>query len=564
MKESLSYGVFSGRELVPLVSIVYVLPYIFFSLYFSQYADRDSKTLMLRKLKVIESSIVILAGFAMYSSYLIFMLLSLMCFGIYASVVGPLKLSMIAEIVDEDSILEANSLIQATMFVTSLLAIVTSNYLFNDLTLNHLMWFYLIPSLVSTFYTMNIEMIKPIKPDLEIQKNIFSLTLKTVREMYRVKGIMSYVLNVSLFWLMAGVLVAVIPPYIGLFTNNNIYISLFLCLISIGIAFGAYMYQNFFDYIEKGALTFFSALVCLFFFDLYLLGLDRLNWTDWWWLRVFFDFSCLSIFSGMILVAFYTSLQTETTDDNRSFIIAGTNVVSSCAMIFSSMIVLGSYIYEYEVLDVLMFLFFIMLFNTVVIYRTFPVHFYQYICFLGSKLFYRTTVVGSENIPKKGPYIIICNHVSFIDWLFIAGASKLPIRFVMYFAFSNFATSWFFRDGKVILISEKGLKRNVLLKAFKDIDSALSNSEVVGYFPEGSITRTGEMVTFQKGIMKILEKNDVPVLPMRLDGLWGSMFSRSRDKRFSLRRRRVTLTIGEFIKRPESCDDLYKRVTKLK
>jgi len=567
MKKSLSYGMFSGKELVPLISIVYLIPYICLSIFFTQIIDQNSKTTLLKKIKYIELVISSIAVLSMYSSYLFFMLFSLLSFGILASITGPLKLSMISEIVDKKNILPANSIIQSTNFVISLASMIVANYLFHHNELKLLVFIYLIPSILSVLYISNIEKIDAIKPEQNLDTNVFKLTMRSLKSMYKTKGITSYVINISLFWFMGGILISIIPPYITLFTDNNDYITFFLCFMSIGIAFGAIIYQSFFNYIEKGALIFCNIFICIFLLDLFYLGQARLDWPNYWWIRTFFDLTGISIFSGMIIVAFYTSLQLETTSLNRTLIIAGTNVVSSSCMMMSSVFVLGSYFFRYDVLDVFVFLFYVVLFNVIILFRTFPEHFYRYVCEFMSFVFYKFSVEGRENIPKNKSYIVICNHVSFIDWMFINTIIKRPMRFVMYFAFSNIFTSWLFNDVKVILISEKGKKRSILINAFKEIDQVLKNREILGYFPEGQITKNGEMADFKKGIEKILEKNDVPILPMKLNGLWGSVFSRYGGKAFSrkpkLERREVQLVIGKLIYDKKTKEELYEIVKNL-
>ena len=141
--------------------------------------------------------------------------------------------------------------------------------------------------------------------------------------------------------------------------------------------------------------------------------------------------------------------------------------------------------------------------------------------------FYRFTMQGPKNIPPTGACVLACNHVSFVDALIVTAACRRPIRFVMYHKiYSMPLLSFIFRSIRAIPIAPKREDEALMNRAFDDVASALENGEVVGIFPEGSITYTGEMDGFRSGIERIVERTPVPVVPVALRGLWGSFFSR--------------------------------------
>jgi 1-acyl-sn-glycerol-3-phosphate acyltransferase len=134
---------------------------------------------------------------------------------------------------------------------------------------------------------------------------------------------------------------------------------------------------------------------------------------------------------------------------------------------------------------------------------------------------------GLQNIPETGPALLICNHVSYVDAIVILAASPRPIRFVMdHRIFRVPILSFVFRTGKAIPIAPFKEDPAMLEAAYAEVARALNNGELVALFPEGQITATGELNPFKKGISRILEANPVPLIPMALRGLWGSMFSR--------------------------------------
>lgn len=146
--------------------------------------------------------------------------------------------------------------------------------------------------------------------------------------------------------------------------------------------------------------------------------------------------------------------------------------------------------------------------------------------------------------------MLVCNHVTFVDWLILSAATQRPIRFVMHHQFLKVPlTGRLFRDAKVIPIA--GVKENaeVLEAAFATIARELAEGELVCIFPEGRLTTDGKLSPFRRGIERIITTSPVPVVPMALQGLWGSLFSRSGNvperHRFGHLWQKISLTIGE-------------------
>ncbi len=140
---------------------------------------------------------------------------------------------------------------------------------------------------------------------------------------------------------------------------------------------------------------------------------------------------------------------------------------------------------------------------------------------------YRVHKEGLEHIPEEGPAILVCNHVSFVDALVIAGCVRRPVRFVMYYKIFELPILHFvFRTAGAIPIASAKANRAMLALAYQRIAQALDAGDLVCIFPEGRITEDGEMHPFRPGIERIVQRNPVPVIPMALRGLWGSFFSR--------------------------------------
>ena len=140
---------------------------------------------------------------------------------------------------------------------------------------------------------------------------------------------------------------------------------------------------------------------------------------------------------------------------------------------------------------------------------------------------YRINKQGFEHIPASGPALLVCNHVSFVDSVLLFAAVRRPVRFVMDHAIYRAPGIGFvFRHVRTIPIAPA--KEDPALKeaAFEAVAKALRDGEVIGLFPEGRITRTGELDTFRYGVGRMVSETPVPVIPIALRGLWGSFFSR--------------------------------------
>jgi 1-acyl-sn-glycerol-3-phosphate acyltransferase len=202
-------------------------------------------------------------------------------------------------------------------------------------------------------------------------------------------------------------------------------------------------------------------------------------------------------------------------------------------------------------------------------YSVVPEFLLRFVCWCLSFLVYRLDVRGHANVPAEGPCVLVCNHVSFVDWFVLAAAIRRPARFVMWKGFFNLpVVKVLFRQAKVIPIGSGKEDPAALERSFDRISAELRDGQVVCIFPEGALTQDGEMLPFRKGIERIIARDPVPVVPMALNGLWGSYFSRSgpgaMKQPFRRVYSRVLLSVGPPVP-PErvSAEGLQDRVAEL-
>ncbi|HUE36188.1 MAG TPA: MFS transporter, partial [Candidatus Acidoferrum sp.] len=156
----------------------------------------------------------------------------------------------------------------------------------------------------------------------------------------------------------------------------------------------------------------------------------------------------------------------------------------------------------------------------------------RFILFFLTRTLYRIRVIGRDNIPERGGALFVCNHLSFIDAMFLHASVDRPVRFIMYK--QNYDLPWirpFARAIGVIPISSE-MRPRELIQSLRTATQAIQAGEVVCIFAEGQVTRIGQMLPFRRGFEKIMKGVDAPIIPVGLDGVWGSLFSFEGGKAF--------------------------------
>jgi 1-acyl-sn-glycerol-3-phosphate acyltransferase len=148
--------------------------------------------------------------------------------------------------------------------------------------------------------------------------------------------------------------------------------------------------------------------------------------------------------------------------------------------------------------------------------------------------------------------VLVCNHVSYVDALFIYAAIRRPVRFVMHASYYRMPVlHWLFKAAGMIPIDSGRSNPSLLRQSLQEVSTALAQGDLICLFPEGRLTRDGEIDAFRPGIERILQANPVPVVPLALRGLWGSVFSHKGGTALTHRPRRfwsrIELIAGQMI-----------------
>ena len=277
-------------------------------------------------------------------------------------------------------------------------------------------------------------------------------------------------------------------------------------------------------------------------------------------IRTLINCALVGIFGGFYIVPLYALVQERCDRSHLSRVIAGNNILNSLFMVIAAL--MGAILLGNGMTIPQLFLLTAILNAVVAIYifTLVPEFLMRFLVWILIHTIYRVRKKGLKNIPDEGSCVLVCNHVSYVDALIIGGSIRRPVRFVMYYKiFKIPILSFIFRTAKAIPIAGRKEDEQLLNKAMYQISEALEQGEVVCIFPEGKLTSDGEMNEFKAGIEKIIEVSPVPVIPMALQGLWHSLFSRKKTNKLVDRVKRLRTQVTLVVGKPIAATEVSKR-----
>jgi 1-acyl-sn-glycerol-3-phosphate acyltransferase len=568
----------ASEKLVALCSGIFILPFFLFSATAGELADQRSKSNLAAVTKLWELGVVSIGAIGFFTGHLPFLLVSLFMLGVQAAFFGPIKFGILPELLGPKELVSGNALIELGTFIAILLGTLFGGLLMG-LGPSGPKWVAAMTIAVAAAGWAASRRIRPVpaqSPELRVSLNPFAPTLELFRIARKVRSVFLSVLAISWFWLLGSVVLSVLPPLCKnvLGASENV-LTFFLAVFSVGIGFGSILCERFsYRTLELGLVPIGSIGMTFFALDLGWMAMPSaptvgaLFETAAGW-RLVVDLFLFSASAGLFTVPLYTLIQLRSDEKERSRVIAANNVLNALFMIAGAVGLTTLYTLGVTTTQVFLVLAGVNALVAVYVYTVLPEFFFRFVAWILSHGMYRMKVEGLEHLPESGPAVLVCNHVSFVDWLLISSACPRPIRFVMHSSFMKIPVlGLFFRRAKVIPIAGKSDNPDVLRAAYDTISKELREGELVCIFPEGEITRTGRMNPFRRGIERILERDPVPVVPMALEGMWGSFFSRYYGKAMSKPFRRffakVDLRVGPAI-RPEGvkAGELAARVATL-
>jgi 1-acyl-sn-glycerol-3-phosphate acyltransferase len=266
--------------------------------------------------------------------------------------------------------------------------------------------------------------------------------------------------------------------------------------------------------------------------------------------RVLLDVLLLGAFGGFYSVPLYALVQQRSERKHLSRIIAANNIINAAFMVVASLLSIAVLAAGFSIPELFIILALLNAIVAVYIYTLLPEFMMRFLAWILVNTIYRVRSSGTENIPDSGPAVVVCNHVSYMDPIILSACIRRPMRFVMYYKIFQLPLLRFlFQHAKAIPIASAREDERLMNEAFEQVDIELASGNIVCIFPEGGITHDGEVQRFRRGIETVIAKRPVPVVPVALQNLWGSWFSRSKEgliRKFPRRLfARVPVVIGE-------------------
>ena len=581
--EASQMGGLNTDQMVNLSAMLFVLPFFLFSALFGQFADKYEKSRQIRRVKLLEVVIMLLATVGFFLENLPMLLAVLFLLGLQATIFGPIKYGILPQILQPTELVGGNALIETGTFVAILLGTIAGPLL----AAIDVSWPYwvslacLAVAIAGYLYSLRIPNAAAVAPDIRINWNLYSETVRNLKFINENKTVLNSVLGISWFWFFGAIFLVQIPSYSqNVLGGSEGLMSALLAMFIVGISTGSLLCERLSGkQVEIGLVPFGAIGLTVFGIDLYLAsplpggnsGVTASSFLaqpgNW---RIVMDLVMIGMFGGFYTVPLYALIQQRTAVAYRSRVIAGLNILNSLFMVASAvlaMILLGKAGFSIPELFLVT-----AILNAVVavyIFTLVPEFLMRFLVWIMIHTIYRVHVVGEEHIPDQGAVIVASNHVSFADPLIIGGIIRRPVNFVMYYKIYRIPVlNFIFRTGKAIPIASRKEDPEILEAAYRRIHQVLDDGDVLGIFPEGGITCDGEIQKFKPGIDKIISERPVPVVPVALCYLWGSLFSR-RDP--VLKRRpyklwsRIELRIGAPIAPGEvTAERLQFEVTRLR
>jgi hypothetical protein len=571
-------------RVVAIAGGVFTLPFFLFSASAGQLADKLPKHRLVRWLKAFEILVMGYGAFAIASESGALLLSALFFMGFQASLFGPVKYGILPQLLDDDDLVSGNALVETGTSLAILLGTIAGGVLLalGDAGSTVTAASILAIAGVGWLVSLAVPAVTAESPSLRISRNPFTPLAETFRIARADRAIFLSVLAISWFWFFGAAMLSILPSYtkevLGAGERVN---TFFLALFCVGIGVGSLACERLSGRrVELGLVPLGSIGMSLFALDLFfaspksaqvgtaLRGLREALAAPGG-VRIPFDLAGIAASSGLFIVPLYALVQQRSEPSQRSRVVAGSNILGALFMVISALEVTALLAIHVSLPWIVLVL---AVQNAAVafyVYGVIPEFLFRFVAWILSNVLYRLHSTGRENIPAQGGALLVANHVTFIDWLFIAGVCKRPARFVMHQDFLAIPGLGFvFRDAKVIPIASARESGETLDAAFDRIAAELEDGNVVCIFPEGRLTSDGRMNPFRGGVEKIVARTPVPVVPIGLKGLWGSFFSRKDGA--ALRRpfrrfwSRIDLSIGAPVPpRQVRADDLARRVAAL-
>jgi len=548
----------SGRYLA-LSGAVFILPYILFSGYAGQLADRYSKTRVLQVTKALEIVTMAMGIAALLANSINLLLVVLFLLATQATFFSPAKYGILPEAVGETQISRANGLLELTTFVAIVVGTSFGSALFEHwksqpLTLGLVM---LGLAVLGTLFCLHIPKVPPAGRLGKFQWNPFGEIAVSIRQLKGRRPLTLTLLGISWFWFVGALFqLALVLEASEILHVKEAQAGLLFTALAIGIGIGSLMAGKISgSHIELGLVPAGSLIMGVFTAVVAM----TTNYST-----ALVALALVGFGGGFMAVPLNAYLQEEPAPDEKGRMIAVNNLMNSVAMMVAYVLLdLMHDVLHWTPRGIFAALAAAMLVGAVATVRIMPAFVMRFVLTHLVHLFFRLRIVGGQNIPRSGPALIVANHVSYADAVLAGYATRRFIRFLIWKPLYETRVAKPFFDVLMAIPIDNGTPK-VAIRALHAANNELRNGKLVGIFPEGQITRDGEVAPFERGYERILRGVNCPIIPVYIEGMWGHPLSRKGGEAFrswdGWFRRRVTVHVGAPVSADTPPEELRKIV----
>ena len=526
--------------LANVAAFLFILPFFLFSATSGQLADKYEKSMLMRRIKLLEIGLMTLAALALYTQQYPILLFVLFLMGCQSTLFGPVKYAYLPQKLHTDELVGGNALVESGTYVAIIVGLIVGAEAVKNQSGHQTLLALLLIAVACIGYLISrqVPVTEAVDPELEINWNAWTETWRIVSFAREEKSVFLSILGLSWFWFFGSAMTIQMPAYAAdILNGNESIVTILLVAFAVGVGLGSLLCERMSGHrIELGLVPFGSIGMSLFAIDLYFAQPEAAVATvssvaeflghagNW---RILADLALLGAFGGFYSVPLYALIQKRSERRHLSRIIAANNIINSLFIVGAAVISIVILKSGFSIPELFIF---IAVFNAIVaiyIYSLLPEFLMRFLAWIVINIVYRIRPTGLDNIPRSGPAVVVCNHVSFMDPIILGGSVARPMRFVMYYKiFEMPFLRFLFRTAKAIPIASRLEDEELMNAAFERVDAELAAGNIVCIFPEGGLTTDGEIQRFRPGIEKIIARRPVPVIPVALGRLWGSWFSR--------------------------------------
>jgi acyl-[acyl-carrier-protein]-phospholipid O-acyltransferase / long-chain-fatty-acid--[acyl-carrier-protein] ligase len=530
---------------VSVVTFLFSVPFLIFSMPGGWLADRFSKRQITIWTKVMEFGSMLLATAGLATHTLSLSLAALTLVASQAALFGPSKYGLLPELLPEKRLSWGNGVIELGTFLAIIVGTVAGAWMGEHFASHEMYAGYVLLglSVVGFITSLSIDKVQAAAPEKRLRLNIVGDLWAQISKMRADRALFLAVLGNTYFWFLGSLLFSTIviygPDVLHIGQTKTGYLN---AVLAVGIGFGSmaagWISDNKIEYglIPLGSI----GMTCTGF---------ALGVRPHGMMGSALLLGMLGFWAGFFAVPVNALIQHKPAEQDKGGIIAAANLLSFVGIALSSGVyfIFTAWVHL-DPRGVIVAASCITAISTAYVLFLLPEWFGRLILFFATRTIYRVRVIGRDNFPEKAGALLVCNHMSFVDAALLVAATDRPIRFVMYQGiYDHPLVKPFARMLKAIPISSEQHPRE-MLRSLKTASDALRNDEIVCIFAEGQITRTGQLLPFRRGLERIMKDVEVPIVPVNLDGVWGSIFSFERGRfLWKVPRRipyRVTVSFG--------------------